>query len=134
LADPLRDVDVEEVDLAVRRRHRPVAVEDQRGVVGTGGVRAALVERAREHPHAEFPRSVGEERSELAIGRLGLGFALGRAEVVDVLGKDREVGPGLGRPPQQVARGGEVGRPVGAGVDLAHGDSHGHQPKRVRPP
>jgi hypothetical protein len=92
------------------------------------------VEGPRDHPHAELPRGVGEERSELAVGRLRLGFAFGRAEVVDVLRKDREIGTGAGGALQQFACGGEVGRPVGAGVDLAYGDSHGHKTRRVRPP
>ena len=56
------------------------------------------MERAGDHPDPEVPGGVGEERGELPVDRLRLGLALGRAEVVDVLGQHGQVGAGRRRP------------------------------------
>ena len=76
------------------------------------------------HPDAQLAGRAGEERRELAVDRLGLGQAGGPAEIVDVLGQDREVRAGRGRAAQQVTGRGQIGRPVIAGIELADGDTH----------
>ena len=74
------------------------------------------------------------EAGEVAVDRFGRGLVVGRTQIVDVLGQHGQVDPGSGRPFEQLVGGGEVGRPVVARVDLAHGDSHDTKTLTARGP
>jgi hypothetical protein len=100
------------MDLAVARGECAGAVEDECRVERTAVVRPGLVERARDDPHRQASRGVGEGRGELAVDRLGLRLALGRPQVVHVLGQHRHVGAGGRGAVQQLDGGQEVRRAV----------------------
>src|SRR3954452_48342 len=112
------------MDLAIDRGQLARAVVHQRSVVGSTAVRTDLVKRARMHPDSELPRGLGEELRELAVDRLGLRGAIPRAEVIDVLGKNRKIRTSRGRPVQKTAGHREVVVPVIASVQLTQCDAH----------
>ena len=121
--DLARDVDVEEVHLAVRREQRPVRREEQRRVVVLLARRRVLRDAAAEDVGARFGREGGERVEGRGLRlrgggreeRLGVGgeelAAVGR---VEAFREDDQGGAGAGGFEDFGAGAGEVGGFVGA--------------------
>ena len=117
-----RQVDVEEVDLAVDGERRPVGPEEDAGVADARVAGDALGKRAREQRDA---RPAGEGRHPAHPGAvevlgLGHGLALG-AEEGEVLGEADEGGSARRRLLHEALGGGEVALHVGGGGHLHDG-------------
>ena len=120
------DLDVEEMNLAVRRDDVAVGVEDERRVRELLASVAALGDRAADERDAVAARPSRHRSDRLAtVERLGRGVELlGRPDRIPLLGQNNDIGAGRSSLRDEPLRRFEVGGLVGATRHLHARDSN----------